>query len=543
MRPLTITSAKLWRKSVASGGPRPHITANAGRTVLTVILDPAAGSSGDRNPMLGIRAPLVLQCACSDVGSPVRHRLHAGSKTARYEWFSAHSKDRSVVGMRPLILTSLDDGVDLAFSSLTAERLAVVAGAGLSMAAPSSLPNAWHLAEAAQTKYALAWGPTKPPLPNSVEDQAEFFFARNELQTIYLSSLIDRNAFAGRTNAGHTALADLMLSGVVQTVVTTNVDSLIESAGSDLFGQIETGIDGAGVAALPPNVTPMLKIHGCRSADWLNTLWAAGQIGVEPVHSRIASSIPWVTQRLMNRDLVVVGYWTDWDYLNLVLDQALNAVNPTRVIIVDPADSGSFATKAPALFSLGQRATNGFYHVKNSGNIFLAALRKRFSQYILRAILYSGIQEYTARTGVAPNPMWLEPPLINDDQMWLLRRDLLGCAPNAPATSSKPPNEPLLGLTLLQLQAAGASPDGANWQLGGKTIRVLRTPNQILPRVEAEYEGDVAPIVAPDYIIAVGAQARALPASIARGAAAASIARASGGIWLSYEDAVAEFAL
>ena len=86
-------------------------------------------------------------------------------------------------------------------------------------------------------------------------------------------------------------------------------------------------------------------------------------------------------------------------------------------------------------------------------------------------------------------------------------------------------------------------PDGSSWNLGGKLIRVLRTPNQILHRVEAEYDGDVAPIVAPDFIVAVGAESRALPASIARGSGARSIARTSGGSWLSYPDAVWEFGL
>jgi hypothetical protein len=202
-----------------------------------------------------------------------------------------------------------------------------------------------------------------------------------------------------------------------------------------------------------------------------------------------------------------------------------------------------YGAKAPALFDLGQRAANGFHHVKESGAVFLAALRRKFSQYIVRAVLHSGATAYTDEKGIAPDPAWLEPPAMEDGQLWLLRRDLLGCAPNAPATSPIPPNEPLLGMTLLPLRAAGAMPDGSSWNLGGKLIRVLRTPNQILHRVEAEYDGDVAPIVAPDFIVAVGAESCALPASIARGSGARSIARTSGGSWLSYPDAVWEFGL
>jgi hypothetical protein len=170
-------------------------------------------------------------------------------------------------GSEIVIPTSTEDGIDLAFTSLLAQRLAIIAGAGLSMAPPSKLPSAWTLAARAKATYGLQWGTARPPLSDNIEAQAEFFFAQNELQTVYLATLIDRHAFAGRPNPGHFAIADLMLSQAIQTVVTTNVDPLIETAGNDLFGQIEAGIDGATVAALPPHVTPMLKIHGCRLVD------------------------------------------------------------------------------------------------------------------------------------------------------------------------------------------------------------------------------------------------------------------------------------
>jgi hypothetical protein len=439
--------------------------------------------------------------------------------------------------------TSAADGIDLAFTALLAQRLAVIAGAGLSMAAPSHIPSAGKLAERAKAVYGVQWGAAKQPLPDDIEAQAEFFFGHNELQTVYLATLIDRHAFAGRPNPGHLAIADLMLSQAIQTVVTTNVDTLVETAGNELFGQIEAGIDGVAVAALPPDTAPLLKIHGCRHVDWPNTVWAPSQLAIEPVLGRVTSSVPWVSQRLLNRDLLVVGYWTDWDYLNQIITQVMNAINPSRVIVVDPADGATFPAKAPALFYLGQRAANGFHHVKLSGADFLAALRRKFSDSIVRAVLHSGAAAYAGDKGVAPDPAWLEPPAMDDTQSWLLRRDLLGCAPNAPAASRTPPQEPLLGMTLLQLRAAGAAPDGSSWRLGGKVVRVLRAPNQILHRVEAEYDGDIAPIVAPDFVIAVGAESRALPASIARGSRMRSIARTSGGSWLSYSDAVTEFGL
>jgi hypothetical protein len=441
-----------------------------------------------------------------------------------------------------VLLTALEEGVGLALDSLLAERLAIFAGAGLSMAPPSNLPNAWTLAQKAKNKYGAQYGSARPPLSDDIEEQAEYFFQRGELPTVYLATLIDRNAFAGRPNQGHYAIADLMLSRALQTVVTTNVDTLIESAGVFLFGQIEVGVDGLGVAALPPSVTPMLKLHGCRT-DLTNTVWAPGQLACEPIQSRIASSAPWLAQRLLNRDLVIVGYWTDWDYLNAVLAATLNRVNPSRVIIVDPADSASFLTKAPDLYALGMRATNGFLHVRQSGAIFLEALRREFSKSFIRQVLHGGAGDFQHIKGVAPDPVWLEPPNVPNDQLWFMRRDLLGCEPNAPAELPHPRNEPLVGLTIIELRAAGAVSEGANWRLGGTTIRVLRAANQILHRMEANFAKDVAPVVAPDIVVAVGAESQTLPMSFARGGHIASIARGSGSRWMTHSDAVKELGL
>ena len=400
------------------------------------------------------------------------------------------------------------------------------------MAPPSRLPSANEIAKRAKDKYSDFWGSAKSALPDNIEEQATFFFKQNELSTVYLNTLIDRHAFAGPPNDGHAAIADLMISNAVQTVVTTNVDTLIENAGIGLFGQVEVGIDGYAVAGLPSNVTPMLKLHGCRVIDWNNTIWTPSQLHVSPNRDRLASSIPWIHQRLLSRDILVVGYWTDWDYINLVLESTLNAVNPTRVVVVDPADSGTFASKAPALYALGERATNGFFHVRASGAQFLGALREKFSQRFVREILRSGAEDFKSLKGVAPDAAWLEPPSIGNAQLWLSRRDILGCPPNSPATQPAPPVDPLLGLFLLELQAAGATPEGSYWKLGALLIRVLRAPNQLLHKVKAAYDGDAAPSVAADYVVAIGAISLALPTSIVTAGVAGSIAGTSGGVWL-----------
>jgi hypothetical protein len=265
--------------------------------------------------------------------------------------------------------------LEFSLDSLLNDRLSLLCGAGLSMAPPSCLPSAAPLTARAKQIHDAQYGSAREPLAVGVEEQAEFFFKRGELATVYFRSLIDPNAFAGSPNPGHYAIADLLMVRGIQTAVTTNVDTLIETAGQLILGQIGTGIDGNGVAALSPDIAPLLKIHGCRTCDPDNMVWAPGQLDVEPVAGRILSSEHWLNVRLLDRDLLIIGYWTDWDYLNDVLERTVGAVRPARVIVVNPADAAEFAAKAPALYALGQRATGAFQHV------FRRATRHRGSRH------------------------------------------------------------------------------------------------------------------------------------------------------------------
>lgn len=441
-----------------------------------------------------------------------------------------------------MVEIDVDTGVAKALDALNASRLALLCGAGLSMASPSMIPSAAALALKAKQKYDATYGVTRPPLPPSIDDQAQFFFDRNELQTVYLTTYIDRDAFSAVPNGGHFAVADLLLVGAITTAVSTNVDTLIEASSTWLYGHVGVGTNRTQVAAVPADVSPLLKIHGCWS-DPSQTIWAKGQVAVDPLKTRIEDAAEWLSIRLLDRDLVIVGYWTDWDYLNEVLDVALNEVSPSRVIVVDPCDTASFEAKAPALFALGQRATAEFCHVKCSGDVFLDKLRVLFSQSFVRRVLHTGAAAFEAHTGAAPNALWLEPSQTEAQVLWNIRRDLEGRNPNEPAKLRDPIDEPLLGLTLLQLQASGAVAEGSYWNLGGARIRVLRASNRPLHEVQAAFAREVAPAIAPSVTIAVGAEALSLPASIARGSGGGTIARGPSGKWLSRQDAVSELGL
>jgi hypothetical protein len=440
-----------------------------------------------------------------------------------------------------VIHVSLDKGVEAALGSLVGNRLSLLAGAGLSMAAPSCLPSTAALGESVKRTYEARFGPA--PFGSDIGEQADYFFARDELVTVFLRTLIDKDAFAGLPNQGHAAVADLILVNALKTAVTTNVDTMIETAGQLQFGHVESGIDAYGMALITDGVTPLLKVHGCRQADLATTIWSALQLDEPITKARLAADADWLTQRLANRDVLIVGYATDWDYLNNILSSVLGAVVPACVILVDPADEATLRRKAPDLMALGARASVKFLHVQSSGDVFLDSLRRAFSFSFVRQLLHRGRQEFEDLKGSPPNPSLLEPPDLTSTEYWQIRRDLEGCAPRKPAKESKPSAGPILGMTLLLLRAAGAVPEGSLWKLNGTRIRVLRAEGKALYRVQAEYDRDTAPILAPDIVIAVGAEDLPLPAHLVRGVGSPTITRGASGRWLTRQQAEVELSL
>ena len=434
-------------------------------------------------------------------------------------------------------------GIKMVLDALFADRLAFLCGAGLSMAAPSCIPSAAELAESAKKKYDATYGGDRSALPSTMDEQTQYFFNRDELATVYLRTYVDRDAFSSQPNAGHFAVADLLLVCGIGTAVSTNVDTLIEFAGNMLFGQIGVGVSQDDVATLPADQSPLLKIHGCWTTDWSTTVWAAGQILEEPTKTRIHDCGQWLKTRLAGRDLLVVGYWTDWDYLNEVLRASFSEVIPRRVIVVDTCETEKFVTKAPALYDLSNLANAEFYHVQSSGNTFLDKLRVDFSRGFVRRILHSGKSAYTDSTGIEPDSDWFEPGIEDAQELWRLRRDLEGCNPNEPSKKRNPSEEPLVGMTILQLQARGAVSNGSFWKLGEKIIRVISAANRYVHVVEYAFSRETAPVVAPAYAIAVGAESLSLRSNIARDSGNGTIVDGPATKWLSRAEAIMEFDL
>ena len=438
---------------------------------------------------------------------------------------------------------NFDEGVQLAFDAIVEDRLALICGAGLSMADPSNIPSAWSVAASAKQKYDAIYGIEADPLSEDIEEQAEFFHGQGRLSTIYLTKLVDIDTFSAPPNAGHFAVADFLLTKTAQIAVSTNVDALIEYAGDQLYGGIVTATRRDDAAAFYPARAPLLKIHGCWKSDPRQTVWAPSQLLCEPNQSRIADCAQWIEQQLLNRDLVIVGYFTDWDYLNSLLERCLDAVTPSNVIVVDPSPTENLAGKAPALFGVGERAKGGFYHIQCSGADFLEELRRKWSASYVRRTVTSGNQLLAEAGDHRASQDNCEPPDASVEQLWAMRRDIEGLAPGNPCKNSEPNDAAAVGRMIVILRHAGATFEGDFWHLNGQKIRVVRASGKALNDFERIHAGSNSPLLAPDITIASGARDFGLKSDIARSGTPTSVVRNRSSKFLTEEQAEQDLGL
>ncbi len=131
-------------------------------------------------------------------------------------------------------------------ASMHAGRLVVVCGAGLSMAAPSSLPAAWRVAEASFDKYALETDPAcDPAMRHDLEALAQHFVGLHTLQSVFIESLVPWQMFVKPPNAGHAAVADFLVTRAATAALSANYDTLIEQSAVANGFDFQNSLDGA----------------------------------------------------------------------------------------------------------------------------------------------------------------------------------------------------------------------------------------------------------------------------------------------------------
>jgi NAD-dependent SIR2 family protein deacetylase len=434
--------------------------------------------------------------------------------------------------MDPATLTSL-------LASIATRRLVVFLGAGISIPAPSSLPTAQSLAgDCADKHYQLTTERLGMTESTNLEALASLFYGRGNLESYFIGRLVEWGPFLGTPNRGHLAIADFILCSACDFAVTTNVDCLVEIAASGLGeNDLQSALDG-GEASTPRSHRQYLKIHGCCRRKREHTLWCQAQLTTTDWAQGISTSQQWLAARLMQRDIVFLGYWTDWDYLNSVLVDCLGDQLPGSVTIVDPAVATDLEAKAPQLWQWAHRDGIMFRHEQASAVTFLEELRKEFSSVVLRRIAE------VARTALRTQGIdCMELPsldAISIDDLYDIRRDWTGVSRIQPVRRSAPSaNDEGLGRFLFRLLDAGALMQGSLVKFGANRLRLLHAAGRQIHTIINQFAGEAAPSGGADITICIGADGSSLaPAHLIRGSSKSTVLRPSTtGKWYTQAEA------
>lgn len=351
---------------------------------------------------------------------------------------------------------------------------------------------------------------TGQPLPQhcigDIEQTAEFFLQQGQFQT-FIKDLIDWRTFRGNPNPGHSAIADLLACRGLQLAVTTNLDVLIEIAAKELGEQdFLPALDGYETQILHDHA-PLLKIHGCCVIDRFNTLWSRSQLLSDPLKARIERSGIWLRGALNNRDILFLGFWSDWSYLNQVLTTCTNGSTPSTVFLVDPANDATLAAKAPDLWTWANANPTHFHHIQSSGDSFLDELRKRYSIQFMKRLLLECGSAYTGlmqTNPVVPQDFW---SALDSQQLFELRRDTCGNPPGEIPRHKRPDSAmTLVGCSHLFLLDRGATLEGPGYLLNGKRIRVVQAAGKPLSLAKQQFQALSSVATPDDVVICAGAR-------------------------------------
>lgn len=397
-----------------------------------------------------------------------------------------------------------------------AGRLVVVCGAGLSMAGPSNLPSAAKVAEECFDTYQVKVDPDcDVAMRHDLEAFAQHFADQDTLKSVFIDELVPWKDFVRPSNAGHAAIADFLITRTAVASLSSNYDFLIEKYALENGFDFLSSLDGEEATVRSHIHSPLLKFHGCATRDRPSTVWTKSQLDDPVISGRIARSKVWMAANLRQKDLLVVGFWTDWDYLNAVLDDVVDGLAPLSVTVVDLSDAAALEAKAPALWALAHADAVTFNHVQESGAAVLDELRAAFSRNYLSQIFHSGRQTFEAISNAPCQPHWLLGPAFGSEDLYGLRRDAEGVPSGEPAVRSSPGPSDILGTFHLLLRHAGAVVTPQGYELNGRSIRVVNGSMKVLSQLKSRFI-EAPAVVATDIVVAPGSTDLPMPANVVR---------------------------
>lgn len=235
--------------------------------------------------------------------------------------------------------------VELAARTLSAGKIVIYAGAGISVSAPTDLPTGAALARTIHASLGALFSIPSPVNPADLVAVADLVatFSGGEAALLETSA---RAAHFRTAKPGyvHKVLAHLMLEGVID-VLTTNWDNCIErGSGEEHLPTVVTDRDLVDI--LPPSV---LKIHGCASRP--SSLLVTS--------SHLENPPSWVRDqtraRLGSALVVFVGIGDVAGYVETRIEEAINEVGAIdNIRVVSPGvasrwDTSQWKNVAPTL--------------------------------------------------------------------------------------------------------------------------------------------------------------------------------------------------
>lgn len=418
--------------------------------------------------------------------------------------------------------------------AIETDSLVFLCGAGLSMPPPSYLPSAIRVAQKCYDK----WLPTEildPALRDDVDRLAGHFHTKGDFNRVFIS-LVPWNDLVGPPNSGHAAIADLLISRSAHAALSANFDAMIERWAEERKIAMQGALTGQEAIEFTVTTNPLIKFHGCLQRARKETLWTQGQLAEPVIKARVDSCSQWMNLHLPGKDLVVVGFWTDWGYLNDVLESAFTINNANSVTVIDPSPTTNLQAKAPSLWAKLNSLSNVFEHVQASGADVLDELRMAYSKAWTRKFYQLGSPLVQAAGGAVPPEA--NPDALDGEALYDFRRDAEG-VPYTNAATLKAPTASAAQAALFHmlLLNAGATKQGAWLRHGSQLIRVVNGAGQGLADMQERYK-EPSTVPQSDVVVCAGAIELGVPAKIVATGRGASIMRPApggGARWLTLE--------
>lgn len=408
------------------------------------------------------------------------------------------------------------------------------------MAAPSNLLSAQDVARRCYDR----WNITES-LPALLRDDIDLlaghFHAAGTFKTLFISRLVPWDDLVGSPNAGHAAIADLLISHAAVAALSANFDTLIERWAEQNRKDFQCSLTGEEAVDAAMVRGPLLKFHGCMARSRASTLWTQSQLEDPEIKPQIDSCTRWIRLHLAARHLLVVGFWSDWGYLNDALATAFDSARPASVTVIDTDSAVALKAKAPTLWAKLTTSSGQFEHIQASGADALSELRTEYSRVWARKYYDYGARMLHADGGLATVSAPFDA--LDLDALYDIRRDAEGKPHSRAADLKTPPESCAQAATTHALYLnKGAVQEGSSLRWNGKTHRIVNGAGKALADMRDQY-GESPSIVPPDVIVCAGAFDLAVPARVIAEGSGASVVRpasGSGSVWCTFEDVRAE---